>query len=198
MIEMPTNDYETGARATCRLLQVDAGIQVHAVEKDVVVPQKVDRYRRSRLSALKWGVELNEILPSRGAKACVYASRCDLIKTPSGRRQCKAGEECPAERRHFDAYVDSARRQFAIAREALDPIEFESIIRQLALLDLRKMRLSARRRDEGMTRRVRRRTKDGDYSEMEELTLSHSRYWKAVDRRFQAILDRLLRPDAPT
>lgn len=156
-------------------------------------PQKRDPYRRSKLSALKWGVEIHGILPSKGRKNCLYASRCWFLETPSNRRKCVAGEECPAERIHYEDMVASARKQFWQAREELHPHEFESLIRELAILDLRKIRLYARRREEGLIRRVRRRTPDGNYSECEELTLSNSRYMKAVDTAFNRVIRALLR-----
>lgn len=188
---MPQDENETTARQVCRPVQGYAGQETDA-GGSCSQPQTKDRYRRSRLSALKWGVELHDILMSRGATKCVYAARCWFLETPSNRRKCVAGEECPAERIHYEDMVASARKQFWQAREQLDPNEFESLIRDLAILDLRKIRLYSRRREEGMVRRMRRRTPDGNYSECDELTLSNSRYMKAVDRRFAEVITRLL------
>lgn len=189
-MSMATNETND---SLCTSLQVLAGDKGRADEKEGEIPVHIrDRYRRSRLSALRYGCEINGILPSRGPNQCVFAPRCDVAQDDGLRHLCLAGSECPVEKQLFEDYVRSARKQYVRAREQLDPVEFELLIREASILNLRKLRLAARRREEGLTRRVRRRLPDGNYSETDELTLSNSRYMKAVDRKSSETIRRLL------
>ena len=77
-------------------MQALAGDEIRDSDVRDDVPVDIrDRYRRSRLSALKYGCEMHGILPSKGPESCVFAPRCGYAQDVELRHRCVAGEECP-------------------------------------------------------------------------------------------------------
>lgn len=149
-----------------------------------------DRVRRDRqMAALRWGITLERILPSRGPYDCCYASTCIVARDPSLRPRCQIGQPCPYEQSAYDELVRSARTTFIAATSWLEEDEYEKAIRRFAMLSLQRRRADARTAAEGLLREVRqpnggRQLRPG---------LGVGRYGTTIDRRFQRLMRRLLR-----
>lgn len=146
-------------------------------------------YTRSRCNAVKYGVEIHGLLPSKGPDKCVFASRCHFAKEQRLRSLCIVGGLCPDELRFYEAYVQQAMKKYIRARQWLGPSGLESVIHDLAIFELRRARLSARMADDGFLREVFTKNRKGSWI---EVSLAAGRYAAAIDNGFDEALRTLL------
>lgn len=153
------------------------------------VDWSVGGYHTSRYNALKYGVELHDLLPSRGPDRCSFRDRCPVAKDVRLRLLCEPGYACPTERVYYSAYVEDARKRYRYAARWLGLIEYEKAIHDLAILTLRRSRQSARIADEGLLREM---PSPGDHAPWLAEGLAAGRYVTAIDRAFSDVMRRLL------
>lgn len=72
-------------------------------------------WKRSRYSSLKYGVMIEDVLPSKGER-CIYRDRCLVAGKQSTRRLCVAGEACPMESLLLCQFIESAKKRYLYAR----------------------------------------------------------------------------------
>lgn len=147
-------------------------------------------YRISRLNATKHAVFTEGILRSRGPEACPHRHVCDVIKRQDLRSACVPGDDCPVERAFYSAFIEDARSTFSFARGWLAEPDFETNIRELAIVELRRQRLSGLIAMEGSYRPKIHRISGLEYGV--EVSLAAGRYATSLDNRFRALMDRLL------
>lgn len=97
-------------------------------------------WKVSRYSALGYGVMIDDVLPSVGPDRCVYSDRCAACY----KTRCTAGGSCSAEQHLFDAFIASMTTSYSYARSLLTDAEYDSVVRELAIVSLQMARLSAR------------------------------------------------------
>lgn len=172
--------------------EVSLPSDVEASGLDAAERMKQLRHDHTKYNRMGYACMVHSILPSRGPDACIYSGRCSVASDPLRRHDlCSPGRPCPVEAEYYRAYVEAGRKQFARALQWLDDVEWYQSISDLAILDLRKVRVSARIRDEGFLRTVRRRRPDGLSEEVQVPTLA-CRYDTAVDREFNRIFMKLM------
>lgn len=88
---------------------------------------------------------VDDVLPSRGPEACLYAERCPQ----SCKSACLAGGRCRHENILLSGYISSATEHYSYAKSWLQDDEYQQAIKELGVISLQLSRLSARLATEG-------------------------------------------------
>lgn len=139
----------------------------------------------SRYNSLRWGVNVDDVLPSRGPQACAYVDRCPKPL----KDKCAAGSRCAAETIILGGFISSATKRYAYAKSWLTKDEYDQIIYDLGILELQMARLSARIAVEPPF------GDDGPSDAVPEIGLAINRYATALSNRRSALVRRLLDSD---
>jgi len=150
---------------------------------------------RCRTNAVKHGVLSKRLLLSRGPEDCPFAANCHVVKDPELAPACVPGRECVVEKADYLAFVDSAKDTFSPWRHGHSDLEYEDLIRRLALLSLQRHRLAALIAKDGFTRR--KISPAGVEYGLRE-TLGAGRYSASIDNQYRTLLERLMDERAAT
>lgn len=153
-------------------------------------PKSPYGYELSRYNRLTNGVMLHELLPSRGPDRCPLSVGCFVVEDPRLAHLCVPAQPCPLESEFYDAYVASGKEHFARCLGWMTPERREEILQELAILSLRRVRLSRFVADEGLLRDKRHPVSGVVYGR--EIGIGIGRYMTAISRRFFPLMDELI------
>lgn len=157
-------------------------------------PRSPFGYSVSRYNRLSHGVELHALLPSLGIDRCYHAERCPMTENIVFAFMCLPGGVCPYEKWLHERYVESATTYLDFCRAWVTDSEFEALIEELSICELRLRRLHTLVNEEGLLREKRHPV--SGYLIGVEMGLGIGRYSDAVHNRFNVAYAKLLnRPE---
>lgn len=143
-----------------------------------------DNYQRSAVNRTRYGEQLDHVISCR-RDSCAMLESCCLAGNPD--RRPEYGQPCPVEEAFVKAYVLSFRSTLAPAL-GLEDDAVESVAMRLAMLELRRERLSARMRSVDMLIEH-----DGSRpSEYRREVRIVNRYFTAIDNAIAQVVDAIL------
>ncbi len=146
-------------------------------------------YAASRFNRMSHGVMIHDLLPSRGLNACPLADGCPCWDEEL-RHLCVPGKPCPWECWFYSRYVTSGRREHQRCLQWLSESERDDILHELAILSLRRRRLSAFIAREGLLRPKVHPVSGVVYGKKEGLGVG--RYATAISNLFRPLFDQLV------
>jgi len=152
-------------------------------------PRSEDGYSVSRFNRLTHGVMIHDVLPSLGER-CPYRYTCPVVEDAETLSLCRPGYPCPWEAYFLDEYVPSARQTYTECLNWLTSEERDLVLNDLAILSLRKIRLSALIAREGFLRDKVHPISGIVYGKQSALGIG--RYATAIENRFQPLMNLLL------
>jgi len=146
-------------------------------------------YAASRYNRMTHGVMIHDLLPSRGLEHCPLSDGCPCWDDDM-RHLCVPGQPCRWESWFHHRYVTSGRREHQRCLLWLTEEERDRILHELAILSLRRRRLSALIGKEGLLRPKVHPVSGYVYGQKEGLGVG--RYATAISRQFHPLFDQLV------
>ncbi len=143
-----------------------------------------ENYQRSAVNRTRYGEQLDHVLPCR-RDSCAMLDTCRLAGNPD--RRPEYGQSCPVEEAYIAAYVLSFRRNYAPALGLGDDAA-EQLATRLAMLELRRERLSLRLRATDSIVNVDGSRPSAFYSEVELV----NRYSACIDNEMRDVVSEWL------
>lgn len=147
-------------------------------------------YTASRYNRLKHGAMLHVILPSRGPDHCPLAGGCPVAEEEDLRHLCVPGEPCHWESWFLYRYVHDGRKHYQRCLEWMSEATRDNHLHELALLHLRRNRVSGLVAREGLLRDKKHPISGYVYGR--EMSLGIGRYATAIDTLYWPLMHELI------